>query len=742
VDAYCNLRFTQSAFDTTTLRTIERPDVADKMSHANETFEQWGLTPGSATEGALALTARYVQLAAALVIVAVAFGRQVMVAAAVVALVARRGQSAGFFRWGQVIRALRPMQRKLAYVRDVATGSGAAKEIRTLGLVDWIDRRYVAEDAAYLDTMWTWRRRVYGRPFAVYALIALVATGVALTVASSKSVAGDLSIGAVVLGVQGIVLCARFGVLFPESDVKMVFGRAGWDAVLEFQEICRTSDEEAGADVVPVREEGSAATATSPYRPVTGIAFENVRFAYDTHEVLHGLDLTLPVGTSTALVGVNGAGKTTLIKLLTGLYAPTSGRIAVDGVDLRTIPSSTWQRVFAVTFQDYNRYEMSLRDNVAMGCIAHRDDTDGIIASVRRAGLGDLLGELPGGIDTPLTQHVEGGRELSGGQWQRLALARHVRHPARCQHPHPGRTDGPARRAWRGGVLRGLPRHHPRSDEFDHFSPVLVHSPGGPHRRPRRRPHPRVGQPRRARRVRTSVRRHVLDPGAPLRSERGPGMKDSLFCLRRLTAIAYRCDRRRFLIGAALVMAGGLATPIVAVALKALINAVSSSDAGDAVSWGLVATAAIIGELMLGHFAHLYYFEVSELTEERLTRRLLRLVNGTPVLERNDDPAFADRVELLRQDVVTMRTTVQSGMQLSALALQLFATAVVLALLSPVLLLLLVVAALPIITGRRAEQVLIEARERIAPQQREIRHLRALSSSPGSQKEVRLSGSA
>jgi ATP-binding cassette subfamily B protein len=67
---------------------------------------------------------------------------------------------------------------------------------------------------------------------------------------------------------------------------------------------------------------------------------------------------------------------------------------------------------------------MSLRDNVAMGCIAHRDDTDGIIASVRRAGLGDLLGELPGGIDTPLTQHVEGGRELSGGQWQRLALAR------------------------------------------------------------------------------------------------------------------------------------------------------------------------------------------------------------------------------------------------------------------------------------------------------------------------------
>lgn len=429
VDAYCITRFTRSAFAAASLRTLERPEIADRLSHADEVFEQWGLTPGAATEGALALTARYVQLLAALVLVGVAFGPWGVLAAAIAALVARRGQSAGFFRWGQVIRRLLTSERRIQYVRDLATGTVAAKEIRTLGLLDWLDRRYQRESNSYLDVMWRWRRRVYGRPFAVYAVIALAATFAALALAAAQAPTAGTSLGTVVLGVQAVVLCARFGVLFPESDVKMVFGRSGWAAVLEFEQACATAAET--WPVAPPAVPGEPGPAAP--NPRRRIAFEAVWFSYDERPVLRGLDLELTVGRSTALVGVNGAGKTTLVKLLTGLYTPSSGRVTVDGVDLRTLDPALWQRAFAVTFQDYNRYQLSLRDNVAMGAVAHREDGDGIIAELRRVGLADLLDDLPDGIDTPLIGSAQGGRELSGGQWQRLALARAmfaVRHGA------------------------------------------------------------------------------------------------------------------------------------------------------------------------------------------------------------------------------------------------------------------------------------------------------------------------
>ncbi|WP_230684783.1 ABC transporter ATP-binding protein [Cellulomonas sp. JZ18] len=159
-----------------------------------------------------------------------------------------------------------------------------------------------------------------------------------------------------------------------------------------------------------------------------------MRFGYrPDRPVLDGLDLELPVGSSTALIGVNGAGKTTLVKVLTGTYVPDEGRVTVDGTDLRTLDRDAWQAAFAVTFQEFLRYPVPLRENVAMGAVAHRDDDAGLRDCLRRVGLGALLDELPQGLDTPLTRAVPGGRDLSGGQWQRLALARAlfaVRHGA------------------------------------------------------------------------------------------------------------------------------------------------------------------------------------------------------------------------------------------------------------------------------------------------------------------------
>jgi len=420
VDAAVLTRFTAFALERTELATLERPEVADRLAQADEAFEQWTLTPGAAVEGGLALVARYTQLVGAVVVLAVVVGPWVALAGAVVALVARAGQTEAFFRWGQLIRGFQPLRRRANYVRELATSTRAAKEIRTLGLVDWLDERYATENRAVLDPLWRWRRRVYGVPFVTYTVVALAGSVAALVVMARTADAGQ--VGAAAVAVQALVLCARFGVMFPESDVKLVYGRSAWEALLEFEALAA---DDAGTQAPP-----TAGRLT----PTDAITVRDVRFGYrPDRPVLDGLGLDLPVGSSTALVGVNGAGKTTLVKLLTGLYRPDAGTVAVDGVDLRDLDAHAWQRAFAITFQDYLRYEMPLRENVAMGAIEHRDDDAGIEAEVRRVGLGDVLDGLPLGLDTPLTRGLPGGRDLSGGQWQRLALARSlfaVRHGA------------------------------------------------------------------------------------------------------------------------------------------------------------------------------------------------------------------------------------------------------------------------------------------------------------------------
>jgi ATP-binding cassette subfamily B protein len=140
--------------------------------------------------------------------------------------------------------------------------------------------------------------------------------------------------------------------------------------------------------------------------------------------IFDGLDLMIPVGKCTALVGVNGAGKTTLVKLLARLHEPTSGTVRLDGVDIRSYPVQDWRAKLGVIFQDFARYEVSAADNVAFGAVAHLDDRAGVRAAIEAVGLGDVLDALPGGMDTPLARHLAGGTDLSGGQWQRVALAR------------------------------------------------------------------------------------------------------------------------------------------------------------------------------------------------------------------------------------------------------------------------------------------------------------------------------
>jgi ABC-type multidrug transport system fused ATPase/permease subunit len=150
--------------------------------------------------------------------------------------------------------------------------------------------------------------------------------------------------------------------------------------------------------------------------PTRQIRFRDVTFAYPGGApVLDGFDLTIPAGTSLAIVGQNGAGKTTLAKLLCRLYDPQSGAIEIDGVDVRELDLTEWRTRLAAVFQDFTRFELSLRDNVAPA--GAPDDV--VYGVLEAAGARKLAG-----LDTVLSRGYEGGTDLSGGQWQRVALAR------------------------------------------------------------------------------------------------------------------------------------------------------------------------------------------------------------------------------------------------------------------------------------------------------------------------------
>jgi len=169
-----------------------------------------------------------------------------------------------------------------------------------------------------------------------------------------------------------------------------------------------------------------------------GIRFDNVGFKYpaapngngkppnpeDEKWALRGVSFFVPRGQSVALVGQNGAGKTTLIKLLTRLYDPTEGRVLIDGVDLRDWDGAKLRERVAVIFQDFNEYQMDVRENVGVGSLPHMSEEERIARAAERGGADEVVKGLAEGFGTKLGKWAHDGVELSGGQWQKIALAR------------------------------------------------------------------------------------------------------------------------------------------------------------------------------------------------------------------------------------------------------------------------------------------------------------------------------
>jgi ABC-type multidrug transport system fused ATPase/permease subunit len=303
----------------------------------------------------------------------------------------------------------------IVYLREVVQGPAAAKEVRVFGLGGWLGGRFLSltrERMARSLAQRTGDVRSYLRAGGVLGL-GLFGGLAWVGIASTRSEMSPTAAAVCVIALLGLFSTPN---LFP--DVPVMFGTFSVGAV--------EAAERAVRDVM-----GGTATAAGSSAPTVehGIHFRDVTFRYpgtDRPVVAH-LDLDIPAGQRLAVVGLNGAGKTTLVKLLCRLYDPDEGCVEVDGVDLRSVDPADWRRCTAVVFQDFIRWHLPAHDNVELRGAASPAAGDADVAAqaaAERAGLDVILQQLPRGWDTPLHPAARGGVDLSGGQWQRVALAR------------------------------------------------------------------------------------------------------------------------------------------------------------------------------------------------------------------------------------------------------------------------------------------------------------------------------
>jgi ATP-binding cassette subfamily B protein len=297
---------------------------------------------------------------------------------------------------------VRSAQQHADYAYRLAVDPPAAKELRLFGLADWVIERFVARRRQLHELRWQATRL---RERSLSAALALV-LGANLLV--FWRLAEQLASGQLELARAAVFLQAAVGVS------ALAFGGLSWaldGAAAPAVAIARLGAALSRAGALP------SGPRTAERMPAREIRFRDVTFRYagSDHPVLSAFDLSIPAGTSLAIVGVNGAGKTTLAKLLCRLYDPQAGAIEIDGVDLRELSIDAWRARLTAVFQDFMRLELPLRDNVAPA--GAPDDV--ILAALRDAGAEKLAS-----LDTILARGYEGGTELSGGQWQRVALAR------------------------------------------------------------------------------------------------------------------------------------------------------------------------------------------------------------------------------------------------------------------------------------------------------------------------------
>jgi ATP-binding cassette subfamily B protein len=292
----------------------------------------------------------------------------------------------------------------------IAATAAPAKEVRIFGLARELLARHEAIGRSV--TRQTTRAAVVGAGAALLGWLFFIAAFVfVLRTVVRSALNGGVSPGDIVLAV---VLAQQVRGVFEQVATQvgqLLTSARTADRLLWLEDVV---NDRTGGELEP------------PQVLRDAITFDDVSFRYPSSEglILDHIDLRIPAGTTLAVVGDNGAGKTTIVKLLTGMYEPTSGAITIDGVDLREMNLMLWRRRTSAGFQDHVAWELIAQETVGIGDLERIEDIDAVNTALLRASAAEVVNSFDEGLDTQLGRSFPGGRELSGGQWQKLALGR------------------------------------------------------------------------------------------------------------------------------------------------------------------------------------------------------------------------------------------------------------------------------------------------------------------------------
>ncbi len=305
-----------------------------------------------------------------------------------------------------------PLKRQLDYLRVLGGSKEASKELKLFGLRDFLRERFTSLcDAIYKENIALSRRKLIAGSF--LSVIGTMGYYSAYVFVIWRTVNGSLSIGTLTF-LAGAILQAS-------SNIQQFFSTLAGIA----DEALFLTDLVAFFGMQPtIRSKPNALPAPRPM--VRGFEFRNVSFHYpgSTRLILNRLNFELRPGQRVALIGENGQGKTTLVKLITRLYDPTEGQILLDGIDLREYDLEDLHREMGVIFQDFMRYEMTARDNIAVGRVEEIDNLELLKTAARKSMADGIVGKLPERYEQMLGRRFDRGVDLSGGEWQKVALAR------------------------------------------------------------------------------------------------------------------------------------------------------------------------------------------------------------------------------------------------------------------------------------------------------------------------------
>ena len=305
-----------------------------------------------------------------------------------------------------------PMRRQMDYLRQVGGSKEAAKELKLFNLSAYLTDRFSAlSKAIYEQNVALNRRRLFWG--GVLAIVGQLGYYGAYGYSIYRTIKGQYTVGDLTLITTAIMQAM--------ANIQQAFSTASGVA----DQALFLTDLIAFFEMKP-RVESKVNGLKTPRPIVHGFEFRNVSFAYPgtTRRVLSNFNFTLRPGESVALIGENGQGKTTIVKLITRLYDPTEGEIMLDGIDLREYDLDDLHAEIGVIFQDFMRYEMTARENIAVGRVEVPHSQEEIEYSAEKSLAAGVIAKLQGGYDQMLGRRFEGGVDLSGGEWQKLALAR------------------------------------------------------------------------------------------------------------------------------------------------------------------------------------------------------------------------------------------------------------------------------------------------------------------------------